>query len=1168
MKIEIFDTKLFIDLNNLKEVSSPVLFQRGDVPDPKGLISNDIFGVSVRSRKETFAYIKLNGHFFNPHVYKAFKRLWRNVERVINGAEYYIINQDGTLIKDDNGETGINFLYKNWERINWERSLDPASIRNERIDLLTKSKKNEVFTEYQIVIPAFYRDIMQNQKGGGETDKLNPMYSNLIRMAKMLKEGDMFDFSMYSTVYNMQNIMVDIYDYFKDKLDGKNGLIRKFLLGKNVDYCTRTVITSPIFHSNRPSDMNVSMRYAGVPLPQALSLCYPYVVQWLRTFFDNNFNDYKTGIPVYDRQTKRIVDSIPIKNPESYFNEKFIKNMVDRYIDDPEYRFEPIKLPTESDKQYYLTFTGKYLTPGVPAEHSSISNRYLTVTDLLYICASDIVKDKHVLVTRYPVTDLYGVFIARIHLISTLKTDVVKINETLYKEYPHVEIGCEPEKIATRFIDSMQFSNSYLEGLGGDYDGDQITSKIIWSQEANNECEKVMNNVSYFITPQGKNIRVIGAEAIQTFYTMTKGPLQNSKTLLRADVEKFLNMKPEDLTFDKLVDIFGDKTNDKVNVIKSKYSPTDKMILESKDYINKSRIETTLGRFIFTKILIEGCDLSDIIGYVNENLTEDKFKAIESKISTACREGKYSVDNMYKYIDTRDWLGLQLHSVITTSFTEKVTKIHPEVKKLKDELFKKYHTELENGDYKVAEMIENELVAKTKELLKDDPGLDLYISGARGSVGNNMKNMLLMRGAVLNSVTGKYEIVKSALNDGMEKSEIPMSSDTIVQGAYPKACGTADSGYLAKQLLAGMQTEVVDEEGSDCGTNKTLHIHLTKKLISHFTYRNIKEGNNIKLLTPENINEYVGKDIDVYSPMYCCGDKLCRKCVGKYSNKFIGLDASKIATTLTNLNMKKFHDNVIRTTSFNPKRLLMINKKDIFKSEKNDIILTDKYCEFYIPKNYFDDSNKFSEDYGKTIHTIGIFNVGIFNDGKLSYIDTLELPSWIDIYRYESEERNINLPGSPNTPCYVYKYFNGNPVFANSLIIDSLNAEIFLRLVTKGKLPTSIPYSKSIEMWLKNMEIAEVNFGVPSVVLEMILGISYRDKNDVTRKFAKVIGMPGSKVSEYDYVMASIRQICQFTSTFTAVTFEDIDTMITASINRERENKPETKSPVEELFRM
>lgn len=1166
MKIEIFDTGLFIDLNNLKEVSSPVLFQRGDTPDPKGLISNEIFGINVRSRKETFAYIKLNGHFIHPHVYKAFKRLWRNIERVINGAEFYSIDSDGSLIKDENGETGINFIYNNWDRINWERSLDASSIRNERIDLLTKSKKNEVFTDYQIVIPAFYRDIMQSKKGGGETDKLNPLYSNLIRMASMLKESDMFDFALYSTVYNMQNLMVDIYDYFKDRLDGKNGLIRKFLLGKNVDYCTRTVITSPSFHASRPKDMQISMRYAGVPLPQALSLCYPYVVQWLRTFFENNFNDNKTGIPVFDKKTQKVIDNVPIKNPESYFNDKYIKTMVDRYIKDPEYRFEPIELPTEGNEKYYLYFTGKGLTPNNSAELSTISTRYMTVTDLLYVCACDIVKDKHVLVTRYPISDSYGVFIARITIISTLKTEVVKINETIYKDYPHVEIDCPDEKIATRFIDSMQFSNSYLAGLSGDYDGDQITSKIIWSQEANKECEDVMNNISFFITPQGKNIRKIKTEAIQTFYALTKNPNEKDKTLPRNEVEKFLEMKPEDLTFEFLTSIFGNTISNKIDINQSKYKPTDKMVLETKDYINKSKIETTLGRFVFTKIISEGCNATEILGYVNSSLDDDGFGKIEGLIATACREGLYKIDDMYNYIDTRDWLGLQLHSIITTSFTPGVTKIPPEVKKLKEELFKKYEKELQNGDYKIAEQIEQELIAKIKEVLKDDPGLDLYISKARGSIGNNMKNMLLMRGAVKNSNSGKYTIVKSALNDGMEKSEIPMASDSIIQGAYPKAVGTADSGYLAKELLAGMQTEII--EGDDCGTTKTVNIVLTKNLISHCTYRNIKEGQNVKLLTPENINDYMGKEIHMFSPMYCCGDKLCKKCVGRYQNKFIGLDASKIATTLTNLNMKKFHDNVIRTTSLNPKELLMVNKKDIFKSEKNDIILNDKYCEFYIPKFYFDDAYRFSEDYGNSIHTIGTFNIGIFNEGKLSYIDTLKIPCWIDIYKHEVEERVVNIPGAPGTPCYVYKYFQNNLLFPNSLIIDSLNAEIFLRLVTKGKVPTSIPYCKSIEMWLKNMELSNVNFGVPSVVLEMILGISYRDKNDVTRKFAKVIGQPNSKASEYDYVMASIRQICQFTSTFTAITFEDIDTMITASINRGRDNKNEAQSPVEELFKM
>ena len=50
--------------------------------------------------------------------------------------------------------------------------------------------------------------------------------------------------------------------------------------------------------------------------------------------------------------------------------------------------------------------------------------------------------------------------------------------------------------------------------------------------------------------------------------------------------------------------------------------------------------------------------------------------------------------------------------------------------------------------------------------------------------------------------------------------------------------------------------------------------------------------------------------------------------------------------------------------------------------------------------------------------------------------------------------------------------------------------------------------------------------------------------------------------------MASIRQICQYTSTFTAVTFEDLDSMVTTSLNRERENIPETESPIEKIIKM
>ena len=52
-----------------------------------------------------------------------------------------------------------------------------------------------------------------------------------------------------------------------------------------------------------------------------------------------------------------------------------------------------------------------------------------------------------------------------------------------------------------------------------------------------------------------------------------------------------------------------------------------------------------------------------------------------------------------------------------------------------------------------------------------------------------------------------------------------------------------------------------------------------------------------------------------------------------------------------------------------------------FKSDGRYIYLLKKYCEFYIPMSYFDDTAGFAQDYGATVNAMGIFNVGfLFGD--------------------------------------------------------------------------------------------------------------------------------------------------------------------------------------------
>ena len=936
LRIDLFDTEEYVKLNNLKEVKSHMLFQRGGVPNPDGLISNEIFGVTVQSRKETFAYIDLHGYFFNPHIYKAIKRFSRKITKIVAGEEHYIINKDGDLIQDeDTGETGLDFLYNNWEKISWDKVQNVASMRNERIDMISHYKKNEIFMKYLIVIPAFYRDVRSDggSSGSVKSDPVNAMYSKIIRSASSLKTSYMLDFQFNTTNVNIQDGLVEIYDYFKQKLEKKTGLIRRYLLGKNTDRAVRAVISTPLYHANRPEELLIDYRHSGVPIYQCCSMIYPFLIRWIKNFFEKEIFDNQYLKSFRDPHSGKDIETVELRSDiRKIYNDDFYRKMIDTFIKDPGSRFNQFPIPTNEYDNLYLQFTGTKYGGESGAVLANMNTRRMTWTDLLYIACEDIVKDKHVLVTRYPVTDAFGIFYTKIRLLSTIETMPVQFNGRVYPFYPVIDLSLTHDEIATKFIDTMEFSNSYLNGIGGDYDGDQITARIIWSQEANKEIEDKMNSKSFFLSINGDNVRKIGNEATQTFYALTKDPKNTDKILNVDDKKYILSLNTNKLGVEDFVKLFGYYTNGvkSTNDTNPKFNPTDKMTLykHEYEYIPDTKIETTVGRYLFNRVLLEYVDVIKVTGYINYPITDKGLGKLESMLTLGLKEDKITTENMFKYTNTRDWLGLSIHSFLTPSFTPMTVQRPKEVTKLKNELMKKYNKELKAGNAAVSEDIEHELVDKTLEVMKDDIGLDLYESGARGSVSNNLKNMFLFRGAVKDEVNGGFNIIENSLTDGLTKKDIPAHSNTILGGAYPKAVGTADTGYLSKQLLAGLQTEVLADPGSDCGTKKTISVIIPEKT-TDFEYRYIIENGKLVCLTPDIIKNYIGKRVNLRSPMMCTriNGEICSKCAGEYfynlGYRNIGLTATRVATTLTNLNMKKFHENLIKYKQINPDEILI-----------------------------------------------------------------------------------------------------------------------------------------------------------------------------------------------------------------------------------------------------
>jgi len=521
MIVDLFDTAEFINVNKLQEVSDPMLFVRGGVTSPKGLLSTDIFGVSVNSRKTTYAYIDLQDYFLHPFIYKTLLRLNRNFSHIVHGTKKYVI-ENGLLVEnDDSGETGIRFLYDNWEKINFDKNN--SLMRNERIDLLNAYKKNVIFTKYWIVIPAFYRDVnLQNiERGKLSHHEINDKYSKLIRLASMINNSNSFDFTLIGTKAKLQTTLVEIYDLLKSKLEKKQGLIRRNLLGKSVDYGARSVISAPTFHTNKWNEMVIDLYHVGVPLAQCCSLFTPFIINWVKGFFTREFE--KSGNKYLIKQGDKL-NFVELDSPETYFNDEYIKKQIDQFIFSYTDRFVPIELPIK-DKSIkgpvYLRFGGRLYDENDPAEGSSLE-RDATWCDILYQAAVDVTENKMVYVTRYPLTDYFSTFPSQITVLSTTETEPVFINGTVYKHYPKIDLSTNKSKTSISFHDTVSMSNLLLKGLGGDYDGDQISIRGIFTQEANEEARRLMKDKSFILNIQGENMRTTTNEGIQTLWMMTK----------------------------------------------------------------------------------------------------------------------------------------------------------------------------------------------------------------------------------------------------------------------------------------------------------------------------------------------------------------------------------------------------------------------------------------------------------------------------------------------------------------------------------------------------------------------------------------------------------------------------------------------------------------------
>lgn len=405
---------------------------------------------------------------------------------------------------------------------------------------------------------------------------------------------------------------------------------------------------------------------------------------------------------------------------------------------------------------------------------------------------------------------------------------------------------------------------------------------------------------------------------------------RRSKTITSPkDIEYLVSIKEKDITTTLIMELFGEFESgrrfnpyDIVTIPKGSYGPDGKK--------NKNDFTTTVGIWIFNRYFIEP-HLFDLFKYINKTISKKLLGKLNTEISEAVLEDKISVEVLKDFI-MKTQKCMPYISILAPNYTNKMLECSVVIARKKEELYKKYKDQIDKGDEVAANKMEKELLDFAVEYMGDDPSMDMFISGARGNIGNNFKNMFVMKGVIKDpdpNAKQKYNVALSNYIDGIKSEEYSLFANSLAAGPYSRAKKTEYGGYLEKLFLRAFQHITLDPPGSDCGTKRYLEIVLTEDNLNLWMYSYIIEGSKLVELNSDNKSKYIGKKVKVrFSGLCESKTGICNKCMGNLYYRLdkkenVGTSLTQVPSTLKNISMKAFHDST--------QSLYEMNLEDVFK---------------------------------------------------------------------------------------------------------------------------------------------------------------------------------------------------------------------------------------------
>lgn len=497
-------------LSRLGEVTSLSIFEpTSDNFDPNGLFSSEIFGtIGSNDRNSLYGYIDMHIKVLHPLVYKNLIDLKAFYKDILSSKKYATFDKElGDFVTSDinEGFTGYHFFMKHLKFLKLHDNDSDA--RAAKIKMVELYSGTESQLDKWVVLPAGLRDYAIDKNGVPSEDEVNGLYRKLLNTAGLLKNTtiDYIDPSALDSVrFKLQNITLELYEYFRVMLDGKH----KFILGKWAKRAivngTRNVLTStPITPLDLNQDNKISFNDTIIGLHQYISAINPITKNKVTSMFLNRiFNpENTTALLVNKKSMKSEYVDINTEVRDAWITDEGLDGVISKLAQE-ELRSEAIVVGShylmliyDNGTEIELIYNTEQITEDMAKTHL----RPITYAELFYLAVYEIRNKYPGFVTRYPVAGVGGIYPSNVYLRTTVNTRTVKLRslgrELTVFEYPILKES---------YYNSLSVHPSHIVGLGADFDGDTVSFNILYEDESIKEIEDLLNSKEYYLSPDGR----------------------------------------------------------------------------------------------------------------------------------------------------------------------------------------------------------------------------------------------------------------------------------------------------------------------------------------------------------------------------------------------------------------------------------------------------------------------------------------------------------------------------------------------------------------------------------------------------------------------------------------------------------------------------------------